>query len=396
MKHIAFIISGGNIIVRKGLINACLSRYDLLKNYNEFSIDLYDIQTRYVNINKVYFRNRSNEPSNITIDSNNVRVIWKNEYYSNIIVLKQALEAYNVLFHKRIADYVWLKRYVRLFRKYDILSVHSTEAAFLATLVKEKYGIPYCVTWHGSDIHTLPFIDTSIRVVTINAMRSAEWNFFVSKALMSKSEELCHLDNKKILYNGLGFEFYRFDQRRREDLRKEFGVADNSKVVAFAGTVREIKNVKLLPSIFSTILELYSGAVQFWVIGDGGQRMEVEDGVRQFNLPCVFWGNQTFDKMPSLLNCVDVLILPSKNEGLPLICLEAISCGANVVGSNVGGIPEAIGEDFCFDLNDSFVYNISNRIASLLEHPAIQIVRDCFDWRKTVDEEASIYNNIYR
>ena len=58
-----------------------------------------------------------------------------------------------------------------------------------------------------------------------------------------------------------------------------------------------------------------------------------------------FFGNQPSPAMPDIMNCIDVLVLPSLNEGLPLVCAEALSCGAAVVGSDVGGIAEVIGSE---------------------------------------------------
>ena len=82
--------------------------------------------------------------------------------------------------------------------------------------------------------------------------------------------------------------------------------------------------------------------------------------------------------MQDLLNSIDVLVLPSINEGLPLITVEALACGANVVGSRVGGIPESIGEDNAFALGDSFVDAISDRIVEMLENSVVQPLSPVF------------------
>ena len=81
---------------------------------------------------------------------------------------------------------------------------------------------------------------------------------------------------------------------------------------------------------------------RFVIVGDGPSRGELEAAVAAANL-------QDRVLMPGLqsnivdwLSCMDVFMMTSEFEGLPLALLEAMMTGTPVVGTAVGGIPEVI------------------------------------------------------
>ena len=109
------------------------------------------------------------------------------------------------------------------------------------------------------------------------------------------------------------------------------------------------------------------------------------------------FGNIDHKQMPDIFNMIDILVLPSLNEGLPLVLLEAQACGAAAVGSNVGGISEAIGIENTFDLNDEFVTNISNRIIRIINDgcPAPSLADD-FSWDAAISKELNYCKKAYK
>ena len=93
-----------------------------------------------------------------------------------------------------------------------------------------------------------------------------------------------------------------------------------------------------------------------------------------------------------LLNCVDLLVLPSSLEGLPLVVIEALSCGAHVVATNVIGTAEAVGRDNAIDLGDDFVNRFTDRAVQLLHGGIQQVLPTEVSWTATAIKENGIYH----
>ncbi|MBR5334295.1 MAG: glycosyltransferase, partial [Alistipes sp.] len=298
----------------------------------------------------------------------------------------------------KIIEPIIIRRLLSRFSHYDLISAHSIVPGTLAREINKRYNIPYCVTWHGSDIHTEPFSNKSAFKNVSDVMGGACCNMFVSRALQQTAVQINKDIVSEVLYNAASDKFYRYDDECRMALRRQHCKIVSSKVVAFAGGLVSIKNADILPDIFSSIQDEIDEQLEFWIIGDGKLRGIIENKLASIpNLRCKLWGNQPVAKMLELLNCVDVLVLPSKNEGLPLIVVEALQSGANVVASDVGGIKEVLGEDNVIILGDNFIERFSSKVVELLttDVPSPKIPQQ-FDWQMTSDVEDRLYTRILK
>lgn len=388
MKKIA-IIFNGDLSNRKGYLNAVLERAKGLYTREEFSVDIFCL-SQYDNwlVRKLRHSPKSKRNAVVEVDGLTINVIWYPFSLMDYIL--------SVKLHLgRVVEPFILKRLVAQFKHYDLVSAHSMIAGMLAYNIFEKYNIPYCITWHGSDIHTEPFINKTSFKIVADLMCCAKRNIFVSGALMRTATDIVPNIQGDVLYNAASSKFNRFEDKVRNELCDKYKSTAN-KVVAFAGGLVPIKNAEILPDIFNSIQQQSKEKIEFWIIGDGKLRNTIECKLKQMpDVYCRLWGNQPVDEMPLLLNCVDVLILPSKNEGLPLIVVEAIQSGANVVASDVGGIKEAIGIDNVVALGDDFVQRFSKRVVDILEGgSALPKIPDEFHWQRTAGKEIKICNNI--
>ena len=122
---------------------------------------------------------------------------------------------------------------------------------------------------------------------------------------------------------------------------------------------------------------------------------QVEQAMKERGVDCRFWGLVPPEEIPSMLNCVDVLVLPSSLEGLPLVLLEAMQCGACAVSSDVVGCPEAVGADNAFDVHDPhFNELLAARAVLMLEGRVEQTIPATMNWPATAVREAAIYRKL--
>ena len=388
MKQIAVLFEG-DINRRLGVFNAVINRVKHLQQVADYKIDVYMFQVydgwlmrRVRHSKKVNFR-----PDEISADGIKIHVTWFRRRWCDAIMHR--------LFHK--PPRAMLRRLHHLgweMRGHDLVSAHDRIAAHAAVFAGKKLHIPCFITWHGASIYTDPPRDPMIKEITIKLLKAATCNFFVSKGLLDKAHIELTADDfpAEILLNGASEQFKIYSDDERARLREKYGIDNDKKVVAFVGRFEPVKNVTLLPDIYNEIERKYGQPISFWAIGDGVQFEESRQMMKDKGVKCHFTGKVPPEEIPDLLNCVDLLVLPSSLEGLPLVVIEALSCGAHVVATNVIGTAEAVGRDNAIDLGDNFVERFTDRAVQLLQGGIDQQLPPEVSWTATADKENAIYH----
>lgn len=285
--------------------------------------------------------------------------------------------------------------------KFDLIHAHPTyPTGYIALLFKEKYGIPYVVTAHGSDIHTYPKTNLKIRKTTLEILNHADKAIFVSERLLNIATSVLGYKGSNSIVIPNGVDVKKFIPMDKFKVREKMQLSVDCKYVGFIGNLIPIKNAQLLPEIFKLIKRSYSN-VKFIVIGDGELYNYIQKKCQEYNLEVIFTGRISHDDIPTWLNILDVLVLPSAEEGWGNVILEALACGVPTVGSNAGGIPEVIGnEEFgrVVELKENFVNIFANNVVELLNRPLLpEKLRERalqYSWENIIDRELEIYKSI--
>ncbi len=133
-------------------------------------------------------------------------------------------------------------------------------------------------------------------------------------------------DNFTVIRNAIDVDAYAFDEARRERKRSELGIDPSALVVGHVGRFDPVKNHAFILEVFAELLRNHPGAVLL-LAGDGGLRVDMERRASEFGMA----GSVRFlgvrSDVPDLMQAMDVFLMPSIYEGLPLVLIEAQASG---------------------------------------------------------------------
>ena len=186
-------------------------------------------------------------------------------------------------------------------------------------------------------------------------------------------------------------------------VRAEFGIPTGALVIGTIGRLAEVKRQDLLIRAFAA-LRACGKHPQTWllIVGDGPERERLARLAAALNVRerLIFAGWQS--QPQRFLQAMDVFVLSSRHEGLPLVLLEAWAAGLPVVASAVGGIPRTVTHGVNGMLFESGSQSaLAETLEGLLDSPAWMSQlgrqgRQEVHSRYSLARMASNYETIYR
>ena len=121
------------------------------------------------------------------------------------------------------------------------------------------------------------------------------------------------------------------------------GLNREDKIILYSGRIEPPKKVTEIIKAFK-FLNLKSKNSKLLIVGDGTRLYEMKQLVQELNLnkSVIFLGYRKRDELPEIINCADISVLYSDNEGSPLSVKESLACGVPVVANRVGDIDDLI------------------------------------------------------
>jgi glycosyltransferase involved in cell wall biosynthesis len=215
---------------------------------------------------------------------------------------------------------------------------------------RERFGIPVAVmVWDN-----IPFnMERDADRRRLKARAAADADVFIVHTQRSRRMlEMEHVPGNKIVTMDPGVDTRAFSPGPRD--RSALGLREDEFVILFAGWMLPRKGIDFLVLALHELTRdpaLARFKFRLAVVGTGPGRDRVERLLERTNLraECTFLGSLTYDRMPAVFRAADVFVLPSIatpewQEQFGMAIIEAMSCGAPVVTTLSGGIPEVTGD----------------------------------------------------
>lgn len=144
-----------------------------------------------------------------------------------------------------------------------------------------------------------------------------------------------------IIFNGINLGTFLADRSCRQRQRKAMGVDEQAILIGSVGNIRPVKGYDLLVEA-AAIVCLGNPAVQFFHVGEGGMREQLEARCKELGIGDQFHFLGATKDVPCFLSALDIYVQPSRSEGLSNAILEAMAARLPVVATNVGGNPDLV------------------------------------------------------
>jgi glycosyltransferase involved in cell wall biosynthesis len=286
--------------------------------------------------------------------------------------------------------------------KYDVLHTHNWTGLIYGVPAALWAGIPVL---HGEHAELFDWEKTPYRL----ALRRLAYCWCNKIHVLSQgqySELKCHrlLEGIDAVAISNGTDEDKFCPSKRQEARFKLGLPEKGFFIGLVGRMVATKRHEFMLEAF-----LEAGteekSLHLVCVGSGGN---IENKIRMLceNHPLsnrIHWLGSR-DDMPTVYNSLDILAMPSVNEGMPNVALESMACGVPVLANQVCGISEIIDDGV-----DGFISQmirptiLARRMLELFNEkenlPIISVrarskILAKFSFNQMVDTYAAIYRDL--
>jgi len=284
----------------------------------------------------------------------------------------------------------------------EIVHTHSSKAGILGRLAARLAKVKIII----HTVHGWSFNDYQPRVERLFFI----WLERLSARFSDKLVVVSYYDRQKGLDNHIGkdnkyslirygVDYAEFNIRDR-NIREELGINPNDLVVGMISCLKPQKSPQDFIKL-AFLINKVSPNVKFLLVGDGILRRKIEKLIFKFNLQKQVVLTGWRQDIPRILSAINIFVLTSLWEGLPITVLEAMASSKPVISTRAGGVAEVIMEgETGFLVAPRDIKKMADRLIVLIKDENLrrqigQNARAGLDYNFTLTNMISKTENLY-
>lgn len=279
----------------------------------------------------------------------------------------------------------------------DIVHVHNGAFGLQALIAAKAAGVNVRISHaHGTKIDRnfkLPL--KLIYKTQLKKYANQYWGCGIEAIEYYYGKKNVENNNYYLLTNAIDENKFKYNEKIREKIRKELKIEKDEYLVGHIGRFMSQKNHTFLIDIFKELVQK-NNKFKLVLVGDGELQEEIKNKVNELNINnnIIFTGN--IPNTNEFYQAMDLFILPSLFEGLPVVGIEAQASGLNCLFSNtISKEVDITGNVEYLSLNDSAI-TWANKIKELSNKDRNKITNEIRQNNYSIESEAKKLENKYR
>lgn len=238
-------------------------------------------------------------------------------------------------YYWKVFEYIKaLKEFFKSHPEYKIIHGHMTNTATIYMPIAKKYGNVKCCIAHSHQSEKTPGLSGIVTDILQKNLYKNATEYFACSEMAAKwiyPKEFINQGKVHIIKNGIDTNKFKYDETIRNLTRESLGLS-NKYVVGNVARFKTQKNHNFMIDIFKEFHDQNPDAV-LMLVGSGERMNEIKEKVVNLGLSdyVIFMGVRS--DVYNLMQAMDIFLLPSLFEGLPVSGIEAQATGLPMVTS---------------------------------------------------------------